>query len=772
MSKRSSKTKGSRLGNLPHASDGNTDRLTAEAVSLFNQGKHAEAEELLETVLATQQRVLGSSHPDTLTIAQSLESTRLPVLARAAQPNAKVGKAAGRRQQPFGPTAPAKTEANATASDAELLVTVELGDALRDHHSSDQATVFAWGWNNDGQCGINPGENILTPTAVPLRDVGALAASPFHSVFLRSDQTLFVCGSQCHLGLTDAEVEAAAGLLVHAAPICNPHMTRVSAIACGSYHTMAVDVHGKLWGWGDNSCGQLATTKAVTDSELVTTPVRIPGLAEILTVACGFQFTAVVVGKHTRALLTFGCNRFGQLGLNTTEPTVTNPSRVAFADGRQLLPVQQVSCGDYHMLVLLQASGGVLACGNLTYGRCGVGSGVTEEYVEGTRCRRVLEYVSEFDRLGLCVAKVCAGGASSAAITVHGHGSQLFTWGCNARGQLGLGHCEDTTVPACVRTFCGPVIDVGMGSDHMVVIACVADDASHVFTCGFGNSGRLGRARAGAAGANGDGNCSELLPLQWSPPPGRRALALVVSGAHSFVRLSVGGPAQHPQAGTAPCENLKRTVPCTNEGCPTLLASFQQRDRHVAVCEFSAPLCPNSGCGVRFPSSKMAQHAASCGHRVIACPECNERMHANALAEHSFAMCPFRRTECPYREHGCTQSIMLTRLKLHMANCPKRPAASDVGLDQLPSELPVCSTAADTDAITFDGTSCDVATSSSADLSSLRVGFSHHDLGAVPVESALQVTPLAGSSSQGRIAPGDKKRNATRRTGGGYTGGK
>jgi alpha-tubulin suppressor-like RCC1 family protein len=708
------------LNSMPQASSDTNlhDQLRAQAVSLFNQGKHAEAEELLEAVLAAQ---LGLPHPDTLTRAQSLEP-RMHVHARAAQQTAKAGKATAQRNERAAtppPTALAELEA-------------ELRVLEREGASNVRMSVFAWGWNKDGQCGYF-GEKILVPTAVPLSDVAAVASSPFHTVFVRCDQTVFVCGREAHLGLTDAEVEAAATRSV-ADGICirNPYLrTGVSFVACGAYHTMAMDVEGQLWGWGDNSCGQLALPAT---AEMAPAPVRIAGLPHVMTVACGFRFTAVVADTHMRKLFTFGCNRFGQLGLNTSAATVRDPARVVLADSKPLPPVQQVSCGDYHMLVLLQGSGGVLACGNLTYGRCGV-CDVAEESAEGTRCTRALQHVVEFDRLGVCVAKLCAGGASSAAITAHG--AELFTWGCNTRGQLGLGHLESVTVPTRVRSFNGPVIDVGIGSDHLVVLGSAEDEQPRVFTCGFCMSGRLGRETADGV----EGNCCEFLPLHWSPPSAYGAVAVVVSGAHSFVRLLENASAQPLQALGAlgkPCG--QHTVPCVNKSCPTLLASFQQRDRHVAVCEFSAPRCPNSGCGMRCLSSEIARHAESCGYRVIACAECTERIRANELSEHSSSICPFRRTACPY----CTQSVMLTRLKLHTANCSKRPATPEHS--QLASEPPVnAATAVErADSVTCGETTCEIVR-----------------------ESAMQIAsppPMAAMVSR------DKKRSVARRTGGGYVG--
>ena len=72
-----------------------------------------------------QQRVLGSTHPDTLATLEFLRSEM-----RAKQPTKKGAKAAARKDLtaavPFSPTALVEAEARAAAAEAELLAMLEL----------------------------------------------------------------------------------------------------------------------------------------------------------------------------------------------------------------------------------------------------------------------------------------------------------------------------------------------------------------------------------------------------------------------------------------------------------------------------------------------------------------------------------------------------------------------------------------------------------------------------------------------------------------------
>ena len=111
------------------------DTLTSAgnlASSLSDQGKHAEAEEMLRAALAVCRRVLGSAHPDTLATAESLASVQSQM--RATQPTKRGGKPPARRKECaaaslLSATALAEAEVKASAAEVELLAMLELEEA-------------------------------------------------------------------------------------------------------------------------------------------------------------------------------------------------------------------------------------------------------------------------------------------------------------------------------------------------------------------------------------------------------------------------------------------------------------------------------------------------------------------------------------------------------------------------------------------------------------------------------------------------------------------
>jgi hypothetical protein len=101
-----------------------------------------------------------------------------------------------------------------------------------------QASIFAWGYNADGQ------------TSVPhwLRDVTAIAAGGYHSLALRSDGTVVAWGYNA-----DGQTSV-------------PHWLRdVTAIAAGAYHSLALRSDGTIVAWGYNAFGQTSVPHWLRD---------------------------------------------------------------------------------------------------------------------------------------------------------------------------------------------------------------------------------------------------------------------------------------------------------------------------------------------------------------------------------------------------------------------------------------------------------------------------------------------------------------------------
>ncbi|XP_051465088.1 X-linked retinitis pigmentosa GTPase regulator [Apus apus] len=184
-------------------------------------------------------------------------------------------------------------------------------------------------------------------------------------------------------------------------------------------------------------------------------------------ISCGDEHTAVVTGNGK--LYMFGSNNWGQLGLGSKN-TVNKPTCVkALKPEKTKLAV----CGRNHTLVYTE-KGNVYAAGGNSEGQLGLGD--TEE-------RTTFHLISFFTNQHK-IKQLAAGSYTSAAVTEDG---QLFVWGDNSEGQIGLADEACVSVP-CQVDVGKPVSSVSCGYYHSALIT----GDGELYTFGEPENGKLG----------------------------------------------------------------------------------------------------------------------------------------------------------------------------------------------------------------------------------------------------------------------------------------
>jgi alpha-tubulin suppressor-like RCC1 family protein len=156
--------------------------------------------------------------------------------------------------------------------------------------------VWAWGNNQHRQLGNNSSDGALTPTRVvievpgtdtspptfpPLTGVRAVAASEVHSVALKSDGTVWAWGNndygQLGTGNTfgSGTARRVAGLSGVQALVAGGYAS--TPVTTGTAYTLAQDIEGAVWGWGNNAKCQLGEAAW----ERQTTPTPLPNLRHL-----------------------------------------------------------------------------------------------------------------------------------------------------------------------------------------------------------------------------------------------------------------------------------------------------------------------------------------------------------------------------------------------------------------------------------------------------------------------------------------------------------
>ncbi|TRY56175.1 hypothetical protein DNTS_002530 [Danionella cerebrum] len=86
---------------------------------------------------------------------------------------------------------------------------------------------------------------------------------------------------------------------------------------------------------------------------------------------------------------------------------------------------------------------------------------------------------------GIPAAQISAGGGHSFVLSISG---AVYAWGKNSSGQLGLGDTTDRSIPSTVQSLNGKTVYISCGGEHTAALS----KGGNVFTFGSGGSGQLG----------------------------------------------------------------------------------------------------------------------------------------------------------------------------------------------------------------------------------------------------------------------------------------
>ncbi|MEQ2241813.1 putative E3 ubiquitin-protein ligase herc4 [Ilyodon furcidens] len=233
------------------------------------------------------------------------------------------------------------------ALDAQIIVALSCGES----HTlalNDKGQIFSWGLGSDGQLGLNNFEEcIRVPRNIKsLSDVqiAQVACGYWHSIALARGGQIFSWGqnrySQLGLGITGQSIST-------------PQMVQslqaipFSQISAGGAHSFALTFSGAVFGWGCNKFGQLGVND--TNDRCFPTLLKSLRSQRVIYVSCGEDHTAVLTKEG--GVFTFGAGGYGQLGHNSTNHEI-NPRKVFELMGNV---VTQIACGRQHTLAFTPA---------------------------------------------------------------------------------------------------------------------------------------------------------------------------------------------------------------------------------------------------------------------------------------------------------------------------------------------------------------------------------------------------------------------------------
>ena len=254
---------------------------------------------------------------------------------------------------------------------------------------------------------------------------------------------------------------------------CTQFLGGITATAAGGFHSLALDTFGQVFAWGGNDFAQLGT---------VCTPLPIGICSE----------RAAAAPARNNAL-------FAQLHQNCGLPIVT-----------------AIAAGAFHNLAL-DACGVVWAWGLNTSGQLGIKS----NGIDPTGPFVLFATPSGFPA-GTTITAIAAGGDHSLALDSQGN---LWAWGANDHGQLGIGDQDATTknlpvqLPFPQNTR---FTKIAAGALHSLAI----DSTGNLWAWGANGAGQLG---------NGNNNIDSFAPSRVTFPAGTPSIVAIAGGGkHSL----------------------------------------------------------------------------------------------------------------------------------------------------------------------------------------------------------------------------------------------
>ena len=206
-------------------------------------------------------------------------------------------------------------------------------------------------------------------------------------------------------------------------------------VASGRNHTLAINSRGELYAWGANDNGQLGIGTVIPRGESELTPQRVGSDSDWKAISGGKDHSLAL--KSDGTLYAWGKNDRGQLGIGGTG-SETTPRQVGNAGDWKT-----IAAGGNHSLAL-KIDGTLYSWGSNGFGQ--LGNGENGANLTDTSKDKTAPIQIGIDRDWQTIS---AGEYSSAALRDTG---ELYTWGQNGAGQLGLGDTTDRNRPTRVST--------------------------------------------------------------------------------------------------------------------------------------------------------------------------------------------------------------------------------------------------------------------------------------------------------------------------------
>jgi alpha-tubulin suppressor-like RCC1 family protein len=314
-------------------------------------------------------------------------------------------------------------------------------------------TLYSWGYNTGGNCGLGTTTNVLTPALIStLSNVKSIIASKSEAFAVLDNGQVYAWGS-------NASSESG-GVGSKKVPTLHPYLSNVNRI---STHEYALDGFAflndgtiKYWGW--NQYGELGnnTTTAVT------TPKTFTALTDVKDIAVGMDYVLYLLNNGN----VYSSGNYGsQLGIGSNTAIKKTPTLIS-----SISNISRIYAGDDSGFAISN-TGTVYVWGSSSNIGLGGSSKSTPTVLSGINGNNVVKIV-----------------ASSANTYILMNDGTILSTGTNGHGQLG--YIQDSPYPYTFSQIpaIDDAIDVACGLNYALILR---SDGS-VYAMGYNYYGQLG----------------------------------------------------------------------------------------------------------------------------------------------------------------------------------------------------------------------------------------------------------------------------------------
>ncbi|KAF2115887.1 regulator of chromosome condensation 1/beta-lactamase-inhibitor protein II [Lophiotrema nucula] len=341
--------------------------------------------------------------------------------------------------------------------------------------------------DSDASSDSDPGLNELeaTPIAIPAEyfpedtEFVDVAAGDSCSFFLTTEGAVYGCGT---FRKNEGVLGFARGVDTARRPMYISELKKITQIACGTNHVLALDADGHMWAWGNGQQCQLGrriTERGIIESLVPTrlgfndSTVRRPS-KQIVKIICG-DYHAFAIAKDGH-VWSWGANNYAEAAqpdnAGEDNASVSTPTVVHALEGCKVVDIS----GGLHHNIALTSDGDCLIWGRCDGSQTGIPldelSKIDDDAVvlktETTNKPKILIRPTVIPGLR-DIAFVAAGPEHTIVLNKAG---RAYSWGFSANYQTGQGSYADVDTPTLIdntATREEKLVFAGAGGQYSIV---------------------------------------------------------------------------------------------------------------------------------------------------------------------------------------------------------------------------------------------------------------------------------------------------------------